>query len=347
MIDKIDNTTKLQAFIDIDDPEILITDAGFPKINGKNIRIEAYAHLVTFISPPSCELQEFSYDLENLDPGEYTVTYAINDRVEAELNFEVCGEGKPLPNLISVRTGETEFEWYSKIAVALLPGQQIVDWGTLRRSGKELHLEILVDNLDHEGPVPVDPIHPGEIPDGVQKISEGNYQVGGSLVRLVSHLYPLGKLSEGNYELFVHSRGNLLTSLPFEVDGIPPQVVLITKNIAEAKEHHRFKINFQSVIGLDIDSIRSAKVWVTGPDNYREEATHESFSISNDTQTRSANGSYSIRGPGGHWDHLANGEYQISIEAEKILDEEGNALEAPHLGDFKVDMIAQARSGTD
>ena len=347
MTDKVDSNTTLRAIIDIDDPEILITDAGTPQIDGQRIHIEAIAHQVTFISKPSKESQEFAYELENLDPGEYTVTYAINERVEAKLNFLVEGEEKPLPNLISVRTGEAEFEWFGKVAVALLPGQQIVDWGTLRREGQELHLNILIDNLDGEGPVPVDPIHPGEIPDELDKDSQGNYFIEGSRVRLVSHLYPFGKLDEGEYKLQIHSRGKLLTSLPFEIDGIPPQVVLVAKDISDAKDLHRFKINFQSPIGLDVDSIRSAKVWITGPDNYREEAVVESFSISNDLPTPSANGTYSVRGPHGHWDQFANGSYEVSIESEKIKDEEGNSLEESHLGDFQADVFVQAQSGTE
>jgi hypothetical protein len=347
MIDHFDNTTKLRAFININDPEILITDAGTPKIDGNKIHIEALAHQVTFISPPSAKTQEFCYELYDLEPGDYTVTYAINERVEAELNLRIHGDGNPLPNLLSVRTGEDEDEWYGKVAVALSPGQQIVDWGRVRQTDGELHVNILIDALDHEGPVSVDPVPDKEIPHEIQQDPEGNHLVGNAPVRLVAHLFPFGKLTEGTYKFHVHSRGKLLTKMPFEVEVTPPQVVLITKNIGELKEFHRFKINFQSQTGLNITSIRSAKVWVTGPNNYREQATHENFSSSDDSPVSSANGTYSIRGPENHWDHSANGSYQISIETHKILDEEGNASNRSDLGEFQVQIIARAQSGTD
>ncbi|MDB4753929.1 hypothetical protein OAF84_01460 [Akkermansiaceae bacterium] len=104
MIDHFDNTTKLRAFININDPEILITDAGTPKIDGNKIHIEALAHQVTFNSPPSAETQEFCHEPCDLELGDYPATYLINERVEAELNLKIHGDGKPLPNLLSVRT---------------------------------------------------------------------------------------------------------------------------------------------------------------------------------------------------------------------------------------------------
>ena len=347
MIDHFDNTTKLRAFIDIDDPEILITDAGTPQIDGNRIHIEALAHQVTFISQPSSETQEFCYELNDLDPGDYIVTYAINERVEAELNFKIHGDKKPLPNLLSIRTGEDEDEWYGKVAVALSPGQQIVEWGQVRQANGEFHVNILIDELEQESPVSVDPVPDKEIPHEIQQDPDGNHLVGNAPVQLVAHLYPFGKLSEGTYKFHIHSRGKLLTKMPFEVEASPPQVVLITKNIDESKDLHRFKINFQSQTGLNISSIRSAKVWVTGSNNYREEATHENFSSSDDSPVSSANATYSVKGPGGQWDHSANGFYQVTIETEKVTDEEGNAPNQPLLGDFKVQLHPQTRSGTD
>ncbi len=171
MIDQFDNTTKLPPFINTNDPEFLITDAGTPKIDGNKIHIEALAHQVTFIPPPSAKTQEFCSDLE---PRDYPATYALNERVEAELNLRTHGDGN-------------------------------------------------------------------------------------APVRLVAHLFPLGKLTEGTYKFHVHSRGKLLTKMPLEVEVTPPQVVLITKNIGELKEFYRFKINFQSQTGLNITSIRSAR----------------------------------------------------------------------------------------
>ncbi len=90
MIDQFDNTTKLPPFINTNDPEFLITDAGTPKIDGNKIHIEALAHQVTFIPPPSAKTQEFCSDLE---PRDYPATYALNERVEAELNLRTHGDG--------------------------------------------------------------------------------------------------------------------------------------------------------------------------------------------------------------------------------------------------------------
>ena len=166
-------------------------------------------------------------------------------------------------------------------------------------------------------------------------------------MRLVSHLYRLGELSAGHYKFCVHSRGQTLACHRFKVDGDPPRVELNVANITEEKNAHRININFNDPTGLDIDSIRSAKVWITGPDHYREEATLETFFSTDDVPTSSAGGVYLVNGPEGSWDRPDNGGYRVFIEADKVRDEQGNAIEESHLGGFKVRILPPPNPGVN
>jgi len=244
------------------------------------------------------------------------------------------------PLVISIGTREDGNEWFTKVALALTPGQQVVDWGTVRQDDNTFHVSIKVACLDSPVlPVPVDGVTADEVPDGWVIDAAGEVRLGGSPIRLVSHTYPLGELKAGHYKFVVHSREAIIGADRFVVEGNPPRVHLAVEDITEAKDEHRFNINFQDFDGLDHASIQDATVWISGPDNYREEATLESYGSTDDFPSTAGFGSYSIRGPGGLWDRPDNGGYRVFIEADKVLDLQGNALKEPLLGGFRVRIL--------
>lgn len=342
-----DNVTAT-AKVDFKDPFVLITDKGEPRINGNTIFINATAERVTFIAPPSGDPQVIEYDLGELRPGRYQVVYTINRKFGARAKFLVPEVCEPLPHLASIRTGEEEGQWFSKVALGLNPNQQVLDWGTVRQSGNEFHVNLTVVCQDSPVlPVPVDPVPANETPDGFTLDPEGRPNIGGSPIRLVSHLYRLGELESGAYKFFVHSRGQTLGCHRFKVEGAPPRVELNIAPVTEASDEHRFGISFSDRSGLDHESIQDAKVWILGPDNYREEATLLSYGSTDDLPSTGGFGRYSVNGPGGSWDRPDNGGYRVFIEAEKVRDLQGNALEDGHLGGFRVRILAEPSPGVN
>ena len=150
-------TVTLTAKVDFKDPFVIITDQGEPRIEGNLISINATANRVEFFAPPSGDPQILEYDLGALAPGRYQIVYTINRSFGARAGFVVPTVCEPLPHLAEIRSGEDEDQWYSKVALALTPGQQVLDWGSVRQSGNEFHVDITVicqDSLIL--PVPVD-----------------------------------------------------------------------------------------------------------------------------------------------------------------------------------------------
>jgi len=333
-----------KARIEFANPQVRITDPGEVIIDGSILAIKATAELTDALDVPGPF--EFTYDLGELPAGRYLVVYSINGNFEARATFAVPEICEPLPHLVSIRDGEENGQWFTKVALALTPGQQVLNWGTLRQSENEFHVNITVACLDSDIlPVPVDPVPGDELPDGFLATANGEIIQGGLPVRLVSHLYRLGELESGNYQFFVHSQGITLGSHRFAVEGDPPKVELSVGPItAEAREHH-FAINFSDRSGLDHDSIQGADVWITGPDNYREQAILVDYASTDDDPSTSGFGRYSVNGPDGSWDRPDNGGYRIFIDADMVHDLQGNSLQESYLGSFRVSILPQIEPG--
>ena len=345
---EVNDNVIVTAEVDFKDPFVIITDQGTPRIEGNIIRINATADRVNFFAPPSGDPQIINYDLGQLRPGRYLVIYSINGNFEVRATFAVPEICKPLPHLAGIRTDEEEGQWFSKVALALTPGQQVLDWGTVRQSNNEFRVNITVACVDSPIlPVPVDEVLPNEIPDGLELDASGEIRMGGSAVRLVSHTYRLGELAPGHYKFVVHSRDTTLGSDRFEVEGAPPRVELSVADITEAIKEHHFGIAFHDRTGLDHDSIQEAKIWIVGPDNFREEAALLSYASTDDAPSTSGFARYSVNGPDGSWDRPDNGGYRIFIEADKVRDLQGNALEESLLGGFRVRILADPDPGVN
>jgi hypothetical protein len=339
-------TVTLTAKVDFKDPFVIITDQGEPRIEGNLIYINAAANRVDFFAPPSGDSQILEYDLGALAPGRYQIVYTINRNFGARAGFVVPTVCEPLPHLAEIRSGEDEDQWYSKVVLALTPGQQVLDWGNVRQSGNEFHVNVTVVCQESPVlPVPVDPVPSEELPDGFLLDPEGLPRLGGAPIRLVSHHYRLGDLEGGAYKFFVHSRGETLGCHRFLVAGAPPRVELNVDAISKANDEHRFGISFWDRTDLDHESIQGAKVWIIGPDSYREEAIMSDYGSTDDFPSTSGFARYSVSGPGGSWDRSDNGAYRVFIEAGKVRDLQGHAITDPHLGNFRVRILAEPSSG--
>lgn len=232
LIAKVEDT--VTAKVAFKDPFVLITDPGEPRIIGNLIHINATAERVTLFQPPSGDPQVLEYDLGRLRPGRYQVVYSVNNEFGARAHFAVDEVCEPIPHLAGIRTSEEEGQWFSKVALGSNPRQQVLDWGTVRRSGNEFHVNVTVVCQDSPVlPVPVDPVQADEIPEGFLIDAEGRPNIGGAPIRLVSNLYRLGELEGGYYKFCIHSRGQTLGCHRFRVAGDPPRVELNVADITE------------------------------------------------------------------------------------------------------------------
>ena len=105
-----------------------------------------------------------------------------------------------------------------------------------------------------------------------------------------------------------------------------------------------FTISYFDAYGIDITTLNSFEVQVTGPSGFSQYATLVSDTITSNSQT--AVGTYSLAGPAGGWTAAANGTYTVSMLAGGVADLGGNTVAAGVLGTFPVAIGVNASSGT-
>jgi len=338
-----------KAVVDFRNPFVVITDPGEVVRNGDVFEIRATAEEVVFIQEPSGDPQTLRYDLGSPDPGRYGVVYYINGRPEAHTRFEVEGEPEPpIANIAGIEIAQGNASWFAEVGVILLPGQQVTDWGVVRQSQNEFHVNIAVDWVDFPNVPNPEPIDPRLVPDGVVLVDPagGDALIGDAPVRLVRNTYNLGVLDHGEYVFFVHSRGQTVARKGFEVLGHGPSAELRVENITEPKDRpHRFSINYSDPEGLDHESIQEAAVAVAGPDGFERRAVLEGYASTDDVPSTGATAIYTVEAPGGSWDPRDNGRYCVHVDPEAVRDLNGNTLANGRLGCFHARMIIDPPSG--
>ncbi len=342
--------TRLKATVDFRNPYVLVTDPGKPVISGNTIRINATAEEVAFIQPPSGDPQCLDYSLGELDPGRYELHFAINGQLEACTVFTVRPPCDPLPHVTDIRVAQGDASWFSQVFVALFPGQRVTDWGEVRRSGNEFHVNITVECVDFAPspqPQPQVPASALDLPEGMRIDADGDAWLHEVPIRLVSHSYPLGILDPGRYGFLVHSRGTTVARKAFVVPGTAPVVEFSGGTISEPTDEYRFGISYHDPDGLDHESIMSAEVVVVGRDGYREVARLLSYASTDDDPSTSASARYAVSGPGGDWDHEDNGPYRVWVDADAVRDLHGTPIEDGWIGRFRCRIIPPPEPGVN
>jgi len=97
---------------------------------------------------------------------------------------------------------------------------------------------------------------------------------------------------------------------------------------------YQFRVTYQDNAAVDISTLDSNDVRVTGPGLFNVLATFVSA-------TRSTNGTpvtatYQFVPPGGTWDLGDNGTYTVAMQKDQVLDVNGNSVLPLNLGTFKV-----------
>lgn len=334
---------KLTAVVDFADPYVIITNPGRPTISGHVIKINATAERVTFVQEPSGDPVTLHYALKGLSPGTYRVDYCLNGVPEDSLRFSIPGPCEQPANVSHIRIAQADASWLATVGVILSPGQDVTDWGMVRRLDSGFHVNITVGCIDYPvepapRPRPIDP----DLLDGIMIDADGHATIDGHPVRLVTHDYRLGVLDPGAYSFCVHSLGQTVACQRFLVPGgDPPRVDLEAGNITEPRDEHHFAISYHDPTGLDHDSIRNAQVWIVSNSGFREEARLVDYASTDDHPSTGASARYAVQGPGGSWSVEDNGKYAVLVDPLAIRDLQGNHIEEGRLGTFYVRILPE------
>jgi sugar lactone lactonase YvrE len=95
-----------------------------------------------------------------------------------------------------------------------------------------------------------------------------------------------------------------------------------------------FTVEYADNTAVDVSSLDSSDIRVTGPNNFSQLATFLSVTSGGNGTPRTA--TYQINAPGGSWDAADNGTYTLGLAASQVLDTSGNAASAVNLGNFNV-----------
>ncbi|MCT7974589.1 Calx-beta domain-containing protein [Laspinema olomoucense] len=97
---------------------------------------------------------------------------------------------------------------------------------------------------------------------------------------------------------------------------------------------HSFTVDYADNVALDISSLDSSDIQVTGPNGFNTLATLVSVNSSENGTPRTV--TYEMTTPGGTWDSGDNGTYAIALLGNQVFDTSGNTVPASNLGSFTV-----------
>ena len=115
-----------------------------------------------------------------------------------------------------------------------------------------------------------------------------------------------------------------------------PTAVLSAKPITSATSSYTFKVAYHSSIGINLTSIVTGNVTVTGPNGFAQTATLAGTAPSGNGNNVSA--TYSLTPPtsSSAFTFNANGTYTLSLAANSVIDNNNTPVPAKTLGSFKI-----------
>jgi Ca2+-binding RTX toxin-like protein len=96
---------------------------------------------------------------------------------------------------------------------------------------------------------------------------------------------------------------------------------------------------------IDVSSLDSNDVRVTGPNGFDQLATFLRVEPGSDGTPRTV--TYRIDAPGGTWNSTDNGSYTITVQANQVKDNRGNAVVTRTIGTFPVNLSAATPPGSN
>ncbi|PYI46865.1 MAG: hypothetical protein DMF11_07675 [Verrucomicrobia bacterium] len=123
--------------------------------------------------------------------------------------------------------------------------------------------------------------------------------------------------------------------MPATTKALDPTAGAITTNVTNGGgTSYSFAVRYADDGEIDVGSLDSNDVRVTGPGGFNVAATFVSVNINTNGTPRIA--TYSIVPPGGSWNFADNGTYNVVMQANQVFDGIGNPVAAGNIGSFTV-----------
>jgi lysophospholipase L1-like esterase len=136
----------------------------------------------------------------------------------------------------------------------------------------------------------------------------------------------------------IDTSGNAIAATPlgtFTVSNNAPTVTGFTAPTVTADStESTFTVTFSDDIGINVSSIDSGDIQVTGPYGFSQIVTLVDVDDASNGTLRTA--TYRITAPNGSWDINDNGTYTLSLLADQVRDTGDNAVAAGSVGTFQV-----------
>ena len=126
-----------------------------------------------------------------------------------------------------------------------------------------------------------------------------------------------------------------------DTDFTAPSTTVSAANLTtSAGNSYNFTVTYSDVTAVDVTSLDSNDIVVTGPNGFSQSATFVSVDSNSNSSKRTA--TYSITsGGGGSWSNANNGTYTIALQPNQVKDTRGNsATAAADIGSFQVNIPA-------
>ncbi|MGK7891837.1 MAG: DUF4347 domain-containing protein, partial [Leptolyngbyaceae cyanobacterium] len=125
------------------------------------------------------------------------------------------------------------------------------------------------------------------------------------------------------------------TPPPIDVDA-PTATASAANIVAAGGESYEFTVNYTDATAVNVSTLDSTDILVTGPNGFSQPATL--VSVSSSTDVPSITATYAIAAPGRTWDTGDNGTFEINWIAGEVADTLGFANEASLLDQFEVNI---------
>jgi Ca2+-binding RTX toxin-like protein len=132
---------------------------------------------------------------------------------------------------------------------------------------------------------------------------------------------------------------------PNPVDPAPTVQSFEAPNIALNSGSAYIQVVYADNTAIDLSSLDSNDVRVTGPDGFDQLATFIRVEPGINGTPRTV--TYRIDAPGGIWNPTDNGSYTITVRANQVKDNLGNTVVARTVGTFQVNLSASTPPGSN
>ena len=137
------------------------------------------------------------------------------------------------------------------------------------------------------------------------------------------------------------------TTVPAGTDTTPPSATVSAANVTTAGgSTYTFSVNYSDNAAVNVSTLGSGDVLVTGPNGFSQAATL--VSVDNNSNGSPRRATYRINTPGGTWDGADTGTYTIALQVNQVSDINNNFMSAnPNLGSFQVNLDTIAPTFTN